>query len=130
MCLEVKWRLPRISLKPIKVYKVMFINGNIVRPYYNEDYRYLVSGAYTAENYNFKETIIDLKDGFIEKGFFHSYKEVPQHWLWRLKDRDPSKISIVECTIPRFTLYFKGKCMGDTSYASRKIKFIKYVEEY
>ena len=99
MCLRTNWIIPRIALRPIKCYKVVV---KITRRKF-----FTPAVGYKLKKYN-KEKLSPLisKKGKVyrevTKGYFHAYTDIeyadPEGFL--------NKSCIVECIIPRFSLYF------------------------
>lgn len=126
MCLEKKSLIPRIALKDIVVYKALNnfdgalstkITKNTIKlgVTYKGIFR---AGIYTYYKCNPRSLISSLFNRFITSGYIHSYpyKEIVED-IWG--------DTIVECIIPKGTLYFIGK-NGDV--ASRRIKYIKVID--
>lgn len=120
MCLYSKNRFPRIAWKPIKVYKIVrFKDGDYYTPYY--DYKLKHKNLVNIFNtllsiivkikkvWSFKYQKIIYK---VNNGFFHSFydKTTAIDGIDYLKSSGP-KINyiLIECTIPKFSLYYKGE---------------------
>lgn len=98
MCLCTNWIIPRITLRPIKCYKI------VVKLH---DEVFTLAVGYKLKKYN-KEKLFPLisRKGKayreVTKGYFHAYTDIeyadPEGFL--------NKDCIVECIIPRFSLYF------------------------
>lgn len=137
MCLYSKNRLPRIAWKPIKVYKlVQFENGIYFTLfyYYKLKHKNLVSIFNTLLSiiFNIKKPryrgYSDLYE--VNNGFFHSFytKRVVDK-INNLKSRYPEiNYTLIECTIPKFSLYYKGE-LGDICSNRLNIEFKKYETE-
>lgn len=103
MCLTSNHFLPKFTLKPIKVYKILFIedhSSKFVSPV--ADFEYELGKEYHADR-SFKRWLTKYKD----KGFIHSYRALSiaeDRYKWYIS----SKV-LVECEIPRFSFYYDGK---------------------
>ena len=118
MCLDTKWRFPRISFKPIIVYKVL--QKNNMSPYYDFDYTpYIDSKTVCKDNIRVEK---DRKGGHtcINGGYIHAYQNVTS-----AKALHFHKV-IHKCIIPPFTRYYKSISAFNT-ICSKRIKFIKIV---
>lgn len=122
MCLHKKHILPKISWKPITVYKVLFeeIDGDsLYTPY--QDYK--VSGIIIRAKYLsiFELTLEDSINGCGVHACkdLATAKEISERWLPRVIDNKRFAVAIYECTIPPFTFYWEGK---DGDIAARRIK--------
>ena len=127
MCLHKKHILPKISWKPITVYKMFFeeIDGDsLYTPY--QDYK--VSGIIIRAKYLsiFELTLEDSINGC----GVHAYKDlvtakwIAEVWSPRVIDNKLCAVAIYECTIPPFTFYWEGK---DEDIAARKLKIEKKI---
>lgn len=105
MCLELnKWyhKIPRISCKPIKVYKaVRTKEDSIVSNYVG--YKIDLNTVTRPEGNYIKSLIKGFTCGYLEEGFIHYYtsKETAT------EGENPYRV-ILEAYIPRFTLYMMG----------------------
>ncbi len=109
MCLTKKYKWPRITLRPKIVYKVLEKrNGKFFTPFMN--YEVEINKKYKGK-YNMFDTLFKtIKDDYVRSGFIHSYTD---------KESAVGNV-VVECIIPRFTLYFIGR---GNDIASRKIYY-------
>lgn len=127
MCLLKKSIIPKITLKPKTVYKI------INKTYNNEYYTHFTGDKVNLEKtYSGKFFKLDvfsfLFSKYIDSGFIHSYSEKNNLELTILeyKEQTTEKLILVKCEIPKFTLYYEG--YGD-EIASRRLKYIEVVEE-
>lgn len=101
MCLITKWRFPRLSLKPKKVYKILIKRYNGYFSYVKE-YKCEIDKLHKDKFTPLFSSKLPGLGGLrgINSGYFH-FKTNPVQ---------PSEDSIVvaECTIPRFTLYYES----------------------
>lgn len=131
MCLFCLHRLPRLTLEPKKVFKYMSydhdINGEIiVSPV--QYCKYELGKEYKGKNKEFEPVFITIIKAFFSKkikgNFFHSFIDYDSARVYTIyRTRENHKV--VECEIPKFTLYYLGEC-GDV--ASRRIKFINVIK--
>ena len=126
MCLTTKQKWPKIAWKPITVYKVIYGYPNNYRTLYQrmpidigETYRESVYNILKNRKYLLK----------IEEKGYYEFNE----GLHSVKDRITAlaianyyevlyPVQIVECTIPRFSLYWIGI---DNDIVSNKLKYMK-----
>lgn len=123
MCLNLKsaYTMPRIAFKDIKCYKKIIINsdGDLLTPF-----RY--AKIKIGEQYRSRLRKCNLWiDARIEDGL-HSVSSVESarnidHYL-------EEKQVIVECIIPKFSIYYKGMFCDLIAYASNKLKYIEIVK--
>lgn len=98
MSLYTKWRFPRIALKPIKCYKIVTTyRGDIISlclgyklKKYNVDSLFPILGRRLSKNLY-----------VVGEGYFHAITTEG-----RAKDTSRDIYPIVECIIPRFSLYY------------------------
>ena len=122
MCLTTKQKWPKIAWKPITTYKVVYSPNN------HPSLLTLFQGFPIQIGCTYKESLINILRWRIKitgmhlmrKGI-HSYKnESPARLLARLNIC--KNAIVVECTIPRFSLYWIGD-NGDI--VSNKLKYVK-----
>lgn len=136
MCLIKLHRFPKISFKPIEVYKVFLCNDGD----YTNNYRACLTkelirevGFYTPfAGYgpvSIKSgTIVESKCSLL-KGFYNIFfgKSIGKEGVHAYTCEDSAKkfwfdgFTIVKCVIPKFTLYWYGK---DNEIAARKIQIL------
>ena len=127
MCLTTKQKWPKIAWKPITTYKVVCRCGNFYKTIYQKanihigkTYREPVSSMLTH-----KYTMIDLDD---KTKYYEFYEGIHS-----VTEKDVTKsiaeyfevlypVEIVECRIPRFSLYWIGV---DDDIVSNKLKYVK-----
>lgn len=131
MCLYKKSYIPRIALRDITTYKVVYNYSTS-----DEDTFYTcyidnpikLNQTYTGKFEQFH--IYGLLKSFfkenISDGFIHSYSEVHTAYLckYNFMCYHPYNYKIVECVIPAGTLYFIGRY---NEIASRRLKYIKTI---
>lgn len=120
MCLVKSSIIPRITLKPKIVYKVLYKDkGNYYTPFM--DCKVELNKLYIGEFFG-NGLITFLFSKYIDSGFIHSYDSIDSA-INNFIDasNDDSSAIIIKCEIPRFTLYYKGHCR---EIASRKLKYI------
>ena len=126
MCLTTKQKWPKITWKPITVYKVIYGYPNNYRTLYQrmpidigETYRESVYNILKNRKYLLK---IEEKGYYEFNEGLHSVKDM----IPALTIADYYKVlypvQIVECTIPRFSLYWIGI---DNDIVSNKLKYVK-----
>ena len=131
MCLVTTQKKPKITLKRIKIYKVLeetptqFISPFAAKP---------TPLNTVLKDYNIPERISFYRgDYFIEKGFFHTFKNISgaKGLLKDLTYMIQGNFVIVEGYIPAFTKMYIGTYSGsrETSYASKRIKYTKVINE-
>lgn len=118
MCLLSKNRLPRIAWKPIKVYKIVYFeNSTYYTPYYYYKLKHknLINVSNTLLNiiFNIKRLkYYEYSDCYkVNNGFFHSFYDKIEALYKRkcIAYRDWTKdYTVIECTIPKFSLYYIG----------------------
>lgn len=135
-----KWRIPRLSLKPIKVYKVIVVRKHYL---YNEFETYLYRAVYSLgktyraewSNYNVINSLFKCitrsLDKDIDSGFFHSFKNYDDAKALMEYEQnrgvENNKFAVIECIVPQFTLYYKGNSFEGEEIASRRIHFKKII---
>lgn len=125
MCLNKLSIIPRITLKPKVVYKVVKKSSNIDYETFYTGYKVhlgeLYSGRFVSDDW-----FTSLFGKNIYSGFIHSYDEsISEEILEEYKDRTYDNVALIKCEIPKFTLYYKGY-FGEI--ASRKLKYIEEVK--
>lgn len=118
MCLYKKCIFPRIALTNKKVYKGVNKREGIYKtPFRNNHVRLneTYEGVFIEDN-----ILSSMFSKIIEDGYIHCYKDI-----------DSAKSSwfcntIIECEIPRWTLYWKGT---EGEIATRKLKYLKEYHE-
>jgi len=122
MCLDLhnQLRIPRIAFRNIKCYKVVdkieFANGRIVYETPYRRYQITIGDTYASE--------LRKVDFFVYEGL-HSFKDLNTTWV---SYNDCKKPTVVECIIPRWSLYYKGMFFRVESYASNKLIYLKIVK--
>ena len=116
MCLTTKQRFPKISLKPIIVYKA--VNKKNKSPYLFFDY-----APYIKNKSIFKDRKKSYKvrlNGLIHiyEGYIHAYISEAVAWF----TENPN--TIYKCIIPPFTRYYRGDMF---EICSKRIKFLEIV---
>lgn len=125
MCLSKKSLLPRITIKPVKVYKVFYsFNGNLFTPFIQ----------YKVINKTIKAKKFDIPEIFWEDRItwcgVHAFRNLvtaeraARSWITRAVDSKLCPFVVCECVIPPFTLYWNGK-EGDI--AARRINIKKEI---
>lgn len=131
MCLESKQKRPKISLRRIRIYKILTKPKDENRYWTPYQYFPIKLDSLYKNQENAREDIRSVKKGItiIYGGFYHAYldyKEAVDTAL-ALKFVNPLRhLVVVEGYIPMFTKYYKGK-HGDI--AAKKIKYKKEVYE-
>lgn len=127
MCLHKKHILPKISWKPITVYKI-FLEHITEHTLYTPYEAYKVSGNVIKAKY-LSIPELTIEDS-IEGCGVHAYQSLegakPNKSLlldYHIKGYTTST-EVYECTIPPFTFYWEGK---DGDIAARKIKIGKKI---
>lgn len=127
MCLFKVSKIPKITLKPKTVYKI------VSKSYNNEYYTYFMEDKVNlGKTYSGKFFKLDvfsfLFSKYIDSGFIHSYSERNNLELTILeyKEQTSQKLSLIKCTIPRFTLYYEGYA---DEVASRRLKYVEEIKE-
>lgn len=127
MCLFKKSIIPKITLKPKTVYKI------VSKSYNNEYYTYFIGDKVNlGKTYTGKFTKLEafsfLFKKYIDSGFIHSYSENIdlEFTIFEYKEQTTEKLALIKCEIPRFTLYYNG--YGD-EIASRRLKYIEEIKE-
>ena len=129
MCLVTNQK-PKITLGKVKIYKVLektptqFISPFTATPAPLNT----VLRDYVPEKISFYR-----KDHFIERGFFHTFKNITgaKSLLEDLTYLIRGKFVIVEGYIPAFTKMYIGNysSSGEVAYASKRIKYTKVIYE-
>lgn len=127
MCLTTKQKWPKIAWKPITTYKVVYGCGDFYRTIYQrakiqigKTYRESVSNILQHRQHS-----IWINDG---KRYYDFYEG-----LHSVTEKDRAKAiaeyynvlyltEVVECKIPRFSLYWIG---DDSDIVSNKLKYVK-----
>ena len=126
MCLTTKQKWPKIAWKPITVYKVIYGYPNNYRTLYQR-MPIDIGETYRESVYNILKNRKYLL--MIEEKGYYEFNE----GLHSVKDRITAlaianyyevlyPVQIVECTIPRFSLYWIGI---DNDIVSNKLKYMK-----
>ena len=127
MCLVTIQKKSKITLRKIKIYKVLektstqFISPFAAKP----------APLNTVLKDNAPEKISSYKkEYFIEGGFFHTFENISgaKSMLEDLIYMIRGNFVIVEGYIPAFTKVYKGTYLGEVAYASKKIKYTKVIE--
>lgn len=118
MCLRKRYTFPRITLANKKVYKVA--NKG------EKGYKTPIRNAYVNLGETYKgiftegDIISSMFSKIIEDGYIHCYENITSAKNFKFCD------TIIECEIPKWTLYWKG-INGDI--AARKLKYLKEYHE-
>lgn len=105
MCLELnKWyhKIPRISYKPIKVYKIVCIRNHSIVSWFR-NYKIDLNTVTKPKGNYIKSLIKGFISGYLEEGFIHYYTSEET----ATEGENPYWV-ILEAYIPRFTLYMIG----------------------
>lgn len=122
MCLIKIDLLPRITLKPKKVYKLLcrkfLINSHeyqLITPFTNRPVELGKSYDGKFSNTTFSESLFNR---YITDGYIHCFKDI--------KSARESFVfgKLIECVIPIGTLYWRG---NNGEIATRKLKYVKEV---
>lgn len=128
MCLIKKSKIPRIALKDITVYKSVDNQYGKLYTIITEDLVELgktYKGIFRKSEFNQdflnpRTLLSSLFSKYVTTGYIHSYISLKRSIAeWRYN-------TIVECIIPRGTLYFIGT---NNEIASRKLKYVKIIDE-
>lgn len=122
MCLITKQKWPKIAWKPIKVYKVVYTGYNQLW------FTTLYMGAVIKLGITYKTTLFDILRS--RKKHVNQYKiTVGLHSYTELSLAEAIfeldqcyKTKIIECEIPRFSLYWIGE---NYDSVSNKLKYVK-----
>lgn len=130
MCLITSWRMPHITLRPIKCYKILSvdISGKMFTPY--EDYPVTFDKILRDRT---KLTRLNQNPDAIEveSGMFHCFSSLDDAKrqadvlnIYNQKSKRSIGYIIVRATIPLFTRYYRGT-YGYTmdSVCAKRIKF-------
>lgn len=119
MCLIKLHRFPRISFKPVKVYKVFYKeeDGYYYTPYLFEG-PLKIGDTIKAKCNIFRNFYRIFIGEFIEKEGVHAFTTKISA---EKRFCNFSKIVILECVIPRFTLYWYGT---EDEIAARKMEIL------
>lgn len=110
---------PRIALRNIKCYKVLNETRHSGLKLYNTPYQ-----STTIEIGNTYTSVLKKYGNRIEQGL-HSFKSTKKIDIVTEDCKHPI---IVECIIPRWSIYYKGDYYRRVSYASNKLTYLKIVE--
>ena len=110
--------LPRIALRNIKCYKVLNETKHSKLTFYNTPYQ-----GTTIEIGNTYTSALKKYGNNIGEGL-HSFKSTERINIVTMDCRHPV---IVECIIPRWSIYYKGDYYGRVSYASNKLTYLKII---
>lgn len=129
MCLSKKSYIPRIALRDMTVYKT------ILRESSDGKYKSLfmeapvrLNQSYTGKFKKFSNIFRSLFSRFVMDGFIHSYTSISCARVSKMLHTYHYVLStpvIVECLIPKGTIYFIGK---RDEIASRKLKYIEIIK--
>lgn len=122
MCLRTKQRLPKIAWKPITTYKVIYSRDSLLLT--------LFRGFPIQIGNTYKET---LKNIFKSKRRTHLYYHINKglhSFIAKYPAITTAQINgcgrmVVECVIPRFSLYWIG---NNYDIVSNKLKYIKILQ--
>ena len=125
MCLDLKsaYTMPRIAFKDIKCYKKIIINsdGDLLTPF-----RY--AKIKIGEQYRSRLRKYSLGIGAQIEDGLHSVASVESARNIDFYYSSEEKEVIVECIIPKFSIYYKGMFNDFIAYASNKLKYIEIVK--
>ena len=125
MCLNLKsaYTMPRIAFKDIKCYKKIIINsdGDLLTPF---RYAKIKIGEQYRSRLRKYNLWIDarIEDGLHSVSSVESARNIDHYCALEGKE------VIVECIIPKFSIYYKGMFNDFISYASNKLKYIEIVK--
>ena len=125
MCLNLKsaYTMPRIAFKDIKCYKKIIItsDGDLLTPFRFAEIKIGEQYKSRLRKYNFG---IDagIEDGLHSVSSVESARNIDHYCSLE------GKVVIVECIIPKFSIYYKGMFNDFISYASNKLKYIEIVK--
>ena len=122
MCLNLNLfgLVPRIAFKDIKCYKVLnevyYFNAGTVF-----ETPYTCSRIRIGNTYNSRL----VRNGFSVEDGLHSFSSIKGASLLA---KGSNNSIIVECVIPKGTMYYKGEFWKHGSYASKKLTYLKVIE--
>lgn len=127
MCLTTKQRWPKIAWKPITVYKTVYKKEN--------SYKTVYQGASIHIGKTYKESVFNMVKNRQNSLFIDDQKKYYDFYegLHSVTNKNVAKIiadyfgvsyptEIVECIIPRFSLYWIG---DNSDIVSNKLKYVK-----
>lgn len=135
MCLFTKQNKPKVSEKPITMYKFLVKDRNIINSYITPCTLDIVSNDILKGKRLFEASVDEnivagLQFNSVGKGYIHGYSTKK----YALQKRHTfSKYfphwGLFKCEIPAGTPYFRS-IVGDYEICAKKIKFVELVEEY
>ena len=127
MCLTTKQKWPKIAWKPITTYKVVYGHGN--------PYRTMYQRAKIQIGKTYKESVHDIlqrrdcSTNIYENKKYYAFHEGLHSVTEKLATKHIAEYfsavystEVVECVIPRFSLYWVGM---DNDIVSNKLKYVK-----
>ena len=125
MCLRLKsaYTMPRIAFKDIKCYKKMIINsdGDLLTPFRYAKIK--IGEQYKSRLRKYNSGIdAEIEDGLHSVSSIESARNIDLYYSLE------EKVVIVECIIPKFSIYYKGMFNDFIAYASNKLKYIEIVK--
>lgn len=125
MCLLTRDNLPRLTIKPIKVYKVVRVNSDGFYGVFMHEHKF--SEINTENIFPLSSLWCPGYYNHVNDGYIHSYLNRNHAELMSLSFDVPFNSTVIECIIPRFTFYFKGT-NGDI--CSKKLIIPNYDEVF
>lgn len=121
--------IPRIALRDITTYKVVYKTSTFKKETFCTPYRdclVRLNQTYTGEFIRPFGFLKSLFEECLEDGFIHSCSKIDRAIIFkcRLNSETLHYNEVVECIIPKGTIYFIGKY---NDIASRKLKYIKII---
>lgn len=125
MCLRLKsaYTMPRIAFKDIKCYKKIIItsDGDLFTPFRYAKIKIGEQYRSRLRKYNLGIDV-EIEDGLHSVASVESARNIDHYYSLEEKE------VIVECIIPKFSIYYKGMFNDFISYASNKLKYIEIVK--
>jgi hypothetical protein len=125
MCLTTKQKWPKIAWRPITVYKVVYKNEN--------SYKTVYQGATIHIGKTYRESVFNMLKN--RQSFIYECKKYYEFYegLHSVTEKDSAQTianyfdvlyltEVVECTIPRFSLYW---IRNNNYIVSNKLKYVK-----
>lgn len=125
MCLAKLSMMPRIAKRDIVVYKIAeYEYGTLFSPF---QYNVVKIGkTQEAEGLNKRELFLSLFKTYIDEGYIHAYRHLNTARRYAyVYTSTHVKMKVIECIIPKGTLYFIGT---GNEIASRKLSYVRILE--
>lgn len=128
MCLVKKFKIPRFTLKPKKVYKVVEKRDWLAPTVYKTPFMWKeiqMGKSYKGKGFSKYLKAFLPNQNIIEGGYIHCFSHTAG-----IKDYFPnfsnsSHLFIAVCEIPAYTIYWEGKeCF---TLAARRLKYIRII---